>query len=316
MRTFNLFIPTYNAGDRWIEVLQSIQRQDCQARNIVVLDSGSTDETVRLSIEAGFKVVTIEKEHFDHGGTRDYGIQLFPDADVYVFMTHDAILHDVQAFSMLLSAFDRTDVGIAYGRQLPHRNAGVLGSHARLFNYPEQSRLKSMADIPELGIKTISCSNSFAAYRKEAYEQAGGFPRRIILGEDVVIAGKMFLKGWTMAYSAAAQVRHSHDYSVKEEFKRYFDIGVFHADTPFIFDHFGKADSEGLRYVKSEFRYLLKRKPTVIFKALLSNFAKWLGYKAGLRYRRLPKRWIRQITMQPGYWKVLQNFHKFPPEKR
>lgn len=304
MKTFNLYIPTLNAGKRWPALIRSIQKQSLAPYKVVVLDSGSTDGTIELASEAGFEVVPIAKGTFDHGGTRDLGIRSFPDAEVYVFMTHDAILANEFALANLIASFEVPEIGMAYGRQLPHLGAKVLESHARLFNYPSESKVKSMDDVSQMGIKTISCSNSFAAYRRKAYEQVGGFSTQIILGEDVVIAGKMLLEEWKMAYTADAQVRHSHDYSVGEEFKRYFDIGVFHADTPFIFEHFGKADGEGFRFLSSELQYVMKHNIWTLPKSFFSTLAKWLGYKMGLSYHRLPKTLLPKLSMQPRYWKV------------
>ena len=46
-----------------------------------------------------------------------------------------------------------------------------------LFNYPEQSSVKSLADIDKYGIKTYFCSNVCAAYDKGIYQKTGGFYR-------------------------------------------------------------------------------------------------------------------------------------------
>ena len=66
----------------------------------------------------------------------------------------------------------------------------------------------------------------------------------------------MLLKGYKVAYSADAAVLHSHNYSMKQEFKRYFDLGVFLEKEHWILDTFGKAEGEGLRFVRSELAYL------------------------------------------------------------
>lgn len=47
-------------------------------------------------------------------------------------------------------------------------------------------------------------------------------------------AAKAILAGYQVAYAADAVVRHSHNYKPLEEFKRYFDIGVFHAQEKWI----------------------------------------------------------------------------------
>ena len=83
---------------------------------------------------------------------------------------------------------------------------------------------------------------------------------------------------WWVAYAGNAQCRHSHNYSIAEEFERYFDMGVFHAREPWIRQTFGGAGGEGLRYVKSELKFLGLRHWYLWPSALLRNAVKLLGY--------------------------------------
>lgn len=299
----NLYIPTLNGGKRFLELLDRLEQQTLPLQRCVVIDSGSTDGTVAAAQARGYEVIGLGSEGFDHGGTRQRAIDAYPDADVYCLLTQDAILADEVALANLVQAFANPEVGMAYGRQLPHPGATLLESHARLFNYPPQNQLRALTDAPTYGIKTISCSNSFAAYRREALEQVGGFPRGTIMGEDVIVAGKLLLDGWKMAYVADACVYHSHDYAIREEFERYFDIGVFHADNRWIFEAFGRAGGEGLRYAMSEIGYVGRRNPFLLPKVGCSLAAKWLGYKFGLSYRRLPPKFRKACSMYKGYWK-------------
>ncbi|BCH79609.1 hypothetical protein SEL3844_17250 [Salmonella enterica subsp. enterica serovar 4,[5],12:i:-] len=55
------------------------------------------------------------------------------------------------------------------------------------------------------------------------------------------MAAKMIQAGYKVAYCAEAVVRHSHNYTPREEFQRYFDTGVFHACSPWIQRDFGGA---------------------------------------------------------------------------
>lgn len=298
-----VYIPTLNAGNKWPTVLEKLQNQSFPVQLSVIIDSGSTDRTLELINSDRFKIIHIDKKDFDHGGTRQMAVEKFPDADIYVFLTQDAILANEQAIENMVRAFEENSkVGMVYGRQLPHQGAKDLESHARLFNYPPVSQIRSLKDADSYGIKTISCSNSFAAYRSTAFHEAGGFPSGTILGEDVIIAGKLLLKGWQKAYLANAQVYHSHDYTIKEEFRRYFDIGVFHATNPWIFQHFGRAESEGLKYLKSEVSFLYTNNVWVLPKSIASLFAKWLGYKLGLLHLRLPQNIKKSFSMHRGYW--------------
>ncbi|WP_192347101.1 glycosyltransferase family 2 protein [Algoriphagus sp. Y33] len=304
----NLFIPTLNAGKIWKEVLDGVAMQNYPISRLVIIDSGSTDGTLDLINEDTCDLIRIDKKDFDHGGTRQMAVETFPDADIFVFLTQDAILADPDAIKAMVEALEENpDLGMVYGRQLPHKNAKVLETHARLFNYPPESRVKSMEDADRYGIRTISCSNSFAAYRKTAFFAVNGFPTGSILGEDVLIAGKMLLDGWKMAYLSNSKIHHSHDYSAIEEFKRYFDIGVFHVNNEWIFEKFGRAESEGFKYLKSELTYTFKQNPLLIPKCLIATGAKLLGYKLGLQYQSLPAGLRKSFSMTKAYWGKAQH---------
>ena len=188
------------------------------------------------------------------------------------------------------------------GRQLPHLDATPIAQHARHFNYPDTVQIKSMSDVPKLGIKTAFMSNSFAAYRAEALKAVGGFPNHVIFAEDMYVAAKMLMIGWKIAYAGNAQCRHSHNYSIAEEFERYFDMGVFHAREPWIRQTFGGAGGEGLRYVKSELKFLGLRHWYLWPSALLRNAVKLLGYKLGQQEAKLPVKLKRRLSMYKRYW--------------
>jgi len=302
MNKIGLIVPTLNAGEQWRIWLDTLVRQSRKPDRLLVIDSSSTDQTVNLARERGFEVEIISKSTFNHGGTRQMGVELMENIDLIVFLTQDALLADAEAIEHLLRPFENPLVGAAYGRQLPHKNSGAIGAHARLFNYPTISQLRGLEDRSQFGIKTVFISNSFAAYRRSALMQLGGFPNGTIMNEDTYVAGKMLMSGWKMAYCADAQVFHSHDYNFITEFKRYFDIGVFHAQTPWLQQTFGGASGEGLRFVVSEVRYLRKAMPLLIPSALFRNGLKWLGYKLGTLHSKWPLTVSRCFSLHKAYW--------------
>ena len=107
---------------------------------------------------------------------------------------------------------------------------------------------------------------------------------------------------WWVAYAGNVQCRHSHNYSIAEEFERYFDMGVFHAREPWIRQTFGGAGGEGLRYVKSELKFLGLRHWYLWPSALLRNAVKLLGYKLGQQEAKLPVKLKRRLSMYKRYW--------------
>ena len=300
--TTALIVPTLNASRNLGGFLAGLGRQSVRPDHLIAIDSDSDDDTVKLLTDASFRVHSIPKREFDHGGTRNFALTIVPDAEIVIFLTQDAVLVEPDALAHLVLAMSDPDVGIAYGRQIARRTAGAIERHAREFNYPACSRTRSRDDKAVLGIKVAFNSNSFAAYRRAALEAVGGFPYCVIMGEDQVAAGRLLLRGWKIAYVAEATVEHSHSYSVLQEFRRHFDIGVFHATNTFLLDEFGSTTNEGTRFVLSELAYLAKACPSAVPEALLRSMTKFIGYRTGLFERFLPGYLKRMLAMHHVYF--------------
>ena len=283
--------------------LTSLLLESIAADRVLILDSSSTDETVTLANVAGFRVHTIERSEFNHGGTRQLAAELLPDAEILVFLTQDVELAQSYAISCLIEAFTDSGVAAAFGRQLPRRGATPIEAHARFYNYPTESGVRTLLSREQLGFKAIFISNSFAAYRRDALMAVGGFPRDVIFGEDTVTAARLLLAGWKLAYVAEAQVYHSHDYTWMQEFKRYFDIGVLHSKEDWLLDKFGGTSGEGSRFVRSELKYLWQSSKLLIPSAVFRTAIKLVGYKCGSLEEKLSLGWKRRLSMHPAFWK-------------
>lgn len=294
-------VPTYNGRDDLARLLDSLEKQSASF-DLFIVDSSSSDGTGELARSRVQNVVAIPGAQFNHGGTRQMMVSRNPGYDIYVFLTQDAYLEDADAIQRLVAPFEDAKVAAVCGRQLPRKDASPLAEHARLFNYPSTFMVKSFDDAPVMGIKTAFMSNSFAAYRGAALLEVGGFPEHVIFAEDMYVAAKMLLGGWKVAYAGNASCRHSHNYSLQEEFRRYFDMGVFHAREPWIRERFGGAGGEGLRYVKSELRFLglsrLYLWPSVIFR----NACKLLAYKLGQKEQGMSLGLKKKLGMYKRYW--------------
>ncbi|AZD75683.1 Pellicle/biofilm biosynthesis protein PslC, CAZy glycosyltransferase family 2 [Pseudomonas chlororaphis subsp. aurantiaca] len=298
-----LIIPARNAGAHLDRLLPALAAQTLQPDSVLVVDSSSTDDTVSRFRQFGARVEVIAAQQFNHGGTRRWASEQV-DADALILLTQDAIPATPQTFANLIQELEEDPrIGLAYGRQLPHPGAGILEAQSRHFNYSPQSRSKSLADAGELGIKTCFSSDSFSVYRRSALQAVGGFPEDVIGGEDAHVAARMLLNGYLVRYAASACVQHSHSYSLMQEFRRYFDIGVFYGREPWIREAFGSAGGEGKRYVQAELRALrdagqLQRVPEVLLRSAL----KLLGYRLGHAEQHLPTPLKRRLSMFSNYW--------------
>lgn len=306
MKNISVFVPVYNAGNLAVRFFSSLYREIKEKDNIqiIIVDSGSTDNTLTEVKKYGFDIHSISSSEFNHGGTRNKIIELSNNSEIFIFLTQDALL-EPNAISEIVKCFDNEQVASAYGRQLPHDDANAIAQHARYFNYKSFDYISKLSDAPTMGIKTVFMSNSFSAYRASIFRELGGFPSHTILCEDMFFAAKAVLAGYSIHYCSKAVVKHSHNYSALEEFKRYFDIGVFHCCEPWIKENFGGAGGEGSKFILSELKFLIKESPLLIFKAMVNNVAKILGYKMGLNYKKLPKKWLRSLCMHKNYFKNL-----------
>jgi rhamnosyltransferase len=302
MRTA-LIIPTRNAAPYLDRLLPALAQQTLQPDEFFVVDSQSSDDSVARLRAAGARVEVIAASSFNHGGTRQWASQQV-DAEVLIFLTQDAVPCKPDSLAKLKAGLlSEDDIGVAYGRQLPHPHAGLLARQARQFNYPAHSRTKRLADAAEFGIKTCFSSDSFAAYRRSALRAVGGFPLDVIGSEDAYVAGRLLQAGYAVRYSADACVEHSHDYSMLDEFRRYFDIGTFYGREPWIAETFGHASGEGMRYVRAEVDALhnagaLHRLPEIFLRSAL----KLIGYKLGYNEQHLPRALKQKISMFAAYW--------------
>ena len=296
-----LIIPTYNAAAHFSALDASLKRQGLDARQVLFVDSASTDGTAELVRRAGYALRQIEKKDFRHGSTRAAAVNYFPEARYFVFLTQDAIPMSSDAIATLLNAFEDPWVGAAYGRQIAREEAGPLERHAREFNYPERSEVRDYSMRDRLGFRTAYHSNSFAAYRRTAMEAAGGFQNTIV-SEEVSLVARMLLAGWKNAYVAEAQVIHSHKFTMPEEFSRYFDIGVHHGMERWIIEKFGDVGGEGQRFVRSELRYVWEQEPTLAPAVVVRTLLKWAGYRLGLHARMLPRPLAKALSGQRTFW--------------
>jgi|SRR5665647_347095 len=298
-----LVIPIRDPGVAWASWLAGYSAQTLVPDAFVVMDSSSDDRAAVAARRVGAQVVSVKSDDFDHGGTRQQGVDALSDIEFVVLATQDAIMTDAHAIERLVAPMETDpEVGACFGRQMPRPTAGAIEAHKRLFNYPSHSRVCSSADIEVLGVKAGFLSDTFACYRSSALRAIGGFPRRVVLGEDLVVGARLVLAGWKIGYVADAVVTHSHAHSVTDEGRRYFDIGVLHGSEPWMLAEFASAHGEGARYVRSEFAYLAHREPLRIPEAALRTVLKLAMYHTGRRCQWLPK-WARvRFSLNRTFW--------------
>lgn len=303
----DVIIPLYKPGKELFTLLDMLKKQTLPIQNIILMNTEEkyfeqlTYGTDFSCLYRNVKVFHLSKKEFDHGKTRRMGVQR-SDADVFVMMTQDALPADDELLEKLTAKLNG-QVAVAYARQLPKENCRLEERLSRAFNYPDQSSVKSAADLEQLGIKTYFCSNVCAAYRRDIYDAVGGFVKRAIFNEDMFYAAKVIEKGYQIAYEAEAKVFHSHNYTNMQQLHRNFDMGVSQAEHPEIFEKI-PSESEGMKLVKITTKQLKEQKLWWRIPAFYVQCAfKYAGYLLGKKHKKLPRKLILSLTSNKEYWK-------------
>lgn len=303
----DLVIPVYKPQQEFLKLLAMIKRQTSPVHKIIIMNTEKKywDEFVGKNKDVeqydNLEIHHISKEEFDHGNTRNQGIS-YSSAEYILLMTQDAIPNNEFLVEKLLESFENGQVALAYARQLPKEDCREAERYTRAFNYPPESVVKAEADIETMGIKAFFCSDVCAMYKRETFWKLGGFIQKTIFNEDAIFAGRAIRKGYLIAYNAKAEVIHSHNYGNMEQFRRNFDLGVSQKQHPEVFDGI-KSESEGIKLVKKTMSHLWKNgyKMQILPMIVQSGF-KFLGYKFGKNYNKLPKGFVIKCSMNKSYW--------------
>ncbi len=304
----DVIIPTYKPDETFKKLVCLLEKQTVPVNRIIVMN---TEEKYMQSLHIGTRFLAehkklfihhLSRKEFDHGRTRNTGASK-SDADVFVFMTQDAIPDDETLIERLTAPLADSKVACAYARQLPSEEATMTEKLTRDFNYPSKSRIKTQKNLDELGIKTYFCSNVCCAYNARIFRELKGFVNRTIFNEDMIYAAKAIQNGYGIAYVAEACVIHSHNYSGKQQFHRNFDLGVSQAEHPEVFEGIS-SESEGIRMVKDTIAKLkaagaAKEIPAYVY----TTGCKYIGYKLGKMYKKLPHWFVMKCTMSPLYFR-------------
>lgn len=303
--TVDIIIPVYKPDGKLKKSLIALKKQTKKPEHIFLVNTEEKffPEEIKkiISVMPNVSLSHIKKSEFDHGGTRNQGAKK-SSADIIFFMTQDAIPTNECLVEEMIKPFSNEKIAAVYGRQMADKKKDLLEAFTRTFNYPKESRLKSREDLGQLGIKTFFCSNVCAAYRRDVHEKLGGFPTKTIFNEDMIFASKLILEGYAIFYNANAKVWHWHHYTGIQQLRRNFDLAVSQVQHGGLFLTV-KSESEGIRLVKETIRYLLKAgKIYLIPYVIYTSACKYIGYRLGKNFDKLPIKLVRYLSMNPQYW--------------
>jgi rhamnosyltransferase len=261
----SIIILTKNAGENFKQLLERIfsQRFDGQFE-VLIVDSGSTDATLKTAGGFPAKITEIRPEAFHHGKTRNLGAEL-SSGTILVYITQDALPINNDWLDKLAGNFKNPNVAMVIGRQIPWQTTKPPEKFFYVHNFPEQ---KIIVQPKSSGyyLDNVFVSNVNSAIRKDVWQQFK-FSETIIMAEDKEFANRILSAGWTIVYEPEAAVYHGHDFGLWSVFKRYLDYGVSYSQ--------GVKVAKSSNWVANRLGYFVREA-----KYIVSNEGgwKWLPY--------------------------------------
>lgn len=301
----SVIIPVRNGGEDLRRCLEAIRGQDVgdDEVEVVVVDSSSSDGSGELARSYGACVEVIPVEEFNHGATRNLAGRLAA-GDILVFTSQDAAALGDDWLTQLIAPLEDQRVAGVYGRQLPHPDASPPEKFFLDFLYGPSARVQEATAPTDLTMETTLFSNVNAAIRRGVFEEFP-FVDDIIMSEDQEWARRVLLSGYRLVYAPEAAVSHSHSYSLRSAFRRFFDSGAS-AERAYLAG--GRPAGRVLRragwqYARGELAWLWRTgQRRWIPYAILYELVKFIGLQLGARQRRIPLPLKKRFSALPSYW--------------
>lgn len=209
MRT-SIVIRALNEAEHLPLLFDRLGDQTVQPDEIILVDSGSTDDTVRIAESYGASIVHIPPGDFTFGGSLNVGCER-AKGDILILASAHVYPTDNQWIERLIAPFDNPAVGLSYGGQDADPNG----------NYSEAQLLQQWFPAEDdLDQNHPFCNNANCAVRRQLWEQ---FPYDETLTglEDVAFARRLLDAGHKIAYVANARIIHVHDEHFRQVLNRY-----------------------------------------------------------------------------------------------
>lgn len=213
-------ILTRDGGPVLARALEAVVAQETSRRlEIVAIDSGSTDDTVKTLLCFRARIVDVFPEEFDFGKTRDL---LYAEArgEFVVNLSQDAVPAHPRWLENLLRPFEDERVGVSCGRSVPDpdRDLPQFPWERNGYFYFTREYRKFVARYG----RGVSFANS--AVRRALWERLRIDPQP--LGEDFQFQKKLKDTDFETAFPDDAEVLHHHNYDLRALYDRCHDEGA------------------------------------------------------------------------------------------
>jgi len=275
----SIVIRAYNEADHIGRLLEGIQQQSVINKQVIVVDSGSTDRTTAIAAEYGVDLVHINPREFSFGRSLNLGIHQAKSEFVVIASAHVYPVYP-DWLEKLLEPFSDELVALTYGRQCGSEESHFSENQVFLHWYPSQAeRIQSHP----------FCNNANAAIRRILWEQQP-YNENLPALEDLAWAKWAFEKGYHIAYVPEAEIIHLHQESSRGIFNRY------------------KREGMAFKQIYPQENFHLKD----LFHLFFTNV--WSDWQAASRKKQFSRQMIRIVEFRWNqFWGTYQGYRQSGP---
>jgi cellulose synthase/poly-beta-1,6-N-acetylglucosamine synthase-like glycosyltransferase len=177
---------------------------------VILVDSGSSDETLKIAESYGSRILHIPREQFSFGRSLNIGCD-GSRGDYLVFVSGHCVPTSADWLWELVLPFREESVAVVYGRQMGGPET-KFSEHALFEKY-----------FPAQGDGTQSpffCNNANSAFRRSDW-QGVRFDETLTGLEDMRLSRTLWEKGRRCLYAPKAAVYHYHHEHWRQVLRRY-----------------------------------------------------------------------------------------------
>lgn len=228
----SVIIPVKNEALKIRACIEGILSQSVPVKEIIVIDSGSTDGTIEILNEfEKVKLIQIPSSQFNHGLTRNLGVS-HATGEYCLLTVGDAKAADNDWIKKMIDCFTDENIGGVCGQQIvPHDTDKNPVDWFRPVSLPaiKKFHFNSAAafDAASPADKKEACSwdDVTAMYRRDVLLKIPFI--KTSFSEDMIWAREALLAGYTLVYNTGARVYHYHLENADFTYKRTFTTNYY-----------------------------------------------------------------------------------------